>query len=70
MIAFLGLALRQRLEAEMRRVGMLERMSVAEVFAALRKVAVLHSLDCKRHLLEIPRKTRDILSSLQLPAPK
>jgi len=69
-VAFVGTILRLSLEDGMRRCGLLERMSVPEAFAALRKVRTLLAIDGRRHHLEIPKKTRDILAALQIPPPK
>jgi transposase len=69
-VAFVGTILRLSLEDGKRRCGLLERMSVPEAFVGLRKVRTLLSVDGRRHHLEIPKKTRDILAALQIPPPK
>jgi transposase len=68
-LAFTALVLRAALEEKMRKAGLLRKMTVAELLAQTRKIRAVTTLSGRRFLLEIPRRTRDVLESLGIPLP-
>lgn len=68
-LAFAALVLRAALEEKMRKAGLLRKMSVAELLAQARKIRSVTTLSGRRFLLEIPKRTREVLESLDIPLP-
>ena len=68
-LAFAALVLRAAVEEKMRKAGRLRKMTVAERLAQTRKIRAVTTLSGRRFLLEIPRRTRDVLGGLSIPLP-
>lgn len=69
MLGFIAMILHSRLEARMRDAGLLKRVTVAEFIAQARKIKAVRTLSGKRILLEVTKKSRELLSSVGIEIP-
>ena len=68
-LAFVAAILRVLLENRMREADLIKTRSTAEVLALLRKIKRIHFASGRTLQLEIPRKTKDLLAAMKIPAP-
>lgn len=68
-LAFLSAILRTQLENHLRHAKLNKKWTTAEVLAQLRKIRTVRFESGRKVLLEIPKKTRDLLHSLNIPEP-
>ena len=68
-IAFVAATLRVLLENRMREADLIKTRSAVEMLALLRKIKRIRFASGSGRLLEIPKKTRDLLDAMKIPAP-
>lgn len=68
-VAFLAAIVRTNLECRMREAQLNKTLSIDEVLAWLRKIRVVKFESGNRVLLEIPKKTRNLMEALKIPVP-
>lgn len=69
-LAFISLILRSYLEIRMRNEGLLKSMTTTEFFAYMRKIKAVFTKSGRRFILEIPKKTKELLTLMKINIPE
>ena len=69
-VAFLALVLHSEVERRLRDAGLLRRITVPQFLAQMRRIKSVRMATGARHLLEISRRNRDLLTAVGVPLPE